>query len=148
MALSMVMFVANSESAQESSNLNASVTVSAKCLLSSVVDVAFGADYDPTSATDNQSGVGSFNMRCTKNVSYDLYIAGTREMTDGTDTLAFQLYSDAFTTQWPSASGTPVVSGSNAIVGKTVNGEITAGLDVGAGSYDNTASPLVITIDY
>ncbi len=146
-ALSMMLFAVSAEAAQTTSNINASVTVASKCMLSSVNDVVFGTDYDPTASAPNQSGVGSFNMRCTKGTSYDLYISGTRQMTDGTDNLAFEIYSDSFATAWPSAGGSAVVSGSNGIVSNNVNGEIAALIDVGAGSY-STASALLITIDY
>ncbi len=147
MAISLALFAASAEAAQTTSNINASVTVATKCMLSSVNDVVFGTDYDPTDSSANQSGVGSFNMRCTKGTSYDMYISGTRQMTDGTENLAFEIYSDAFATAWPGTSGSSVVSSSNGIVSNNVNGEIAALIDVGAGSY-STASPLVITIDY
>jgi len=126
--------------------LNVSATVVSSCRVKSVTNIGFG-NYDPTNVTTPTDAAGDFTFKCTKNTAYDLYITGTRSMTDGTDTLTYELYTDlARTSLWPNA--TPGVTGtsvSNADDIRNVYGRVTAGQNVGAGAYTGTVT---VTVQY
>ena len=131
----------------ETQNLLVSASVANSCRITSVADVNFSTPYDPTDTSPNDSGQGNFAFRCTRGTNYDLYITGTRQMTNGTDNLNYELYQEAARTNtWPSAlPGVTGTSASNAPVTVGLYGRIAAGQDVGAGAYNGT---VVITVDY
>lgn len=146
MALAFVLAAGSAYAATDTSPMNVTATVSAVCTIESVSDIDFGA-YDPTSSTDDDAA-GDFTFRCVKATDYDLYITGTRQMTDGgSETLDFELYSDAGrTTAWPSASpGITGTAASNAQDTRDVYGRITALQDAGVGSY---SAVVTITVEY
>lgn len=131
--------------ATATNNLTASATAISSCRIDSVSNVAFG-NYDPTDSTDNTAGSGSIVSRCTKNTTYRIYITGTRTMTDGTDLLEFDLYSDAGRTSvFPStfAGATPATAANNSPTTTNVYGKIPAQDNVQAGSYSATLSATV-----
>lgn len=134
--------------ATDTATLNVSATVVANCRIISTSAINFG-NYDPTD-TNPLDAAGSFDFRCTKGTSYDLYITpatGSRTMTDGTDTLNFELYTDAGrVSAWPSAlPGMAGVAASNAPDTANVYGRIASGQDVGAGGYNGSVT---VTIEY
>ncbi len=128
--------------------MNANATVPSVCNLAGVTDITFG-NYDPTSATPTDAN-GDVNVRCTKSTLYEVYISAARTMTDGTDTLNFELYSDApGSTVWGSTLGaggnvinTPAT---NAPTTHTIFGRVAALQDVAAGNY---AGSVTITVNY
>jgi len=126
--------------------LSVSATVISNCSIKSVTNIGFG-NYDSTNITTPTDAAGDFSFRCTKGSTYDLYVTGTRTMTDGTDILNYELYTDtARTTLWPSA--TPGVTGTSTSNGndkRNVYGRITAGQNVGAGAYSGTVT---VTVQY
>ncbi|GMR04574.1 MAG: hypothetical protein BMS9Abin23_0472 [Thermodesulfobacteriota bacterium] len=126
--------------------LNVTASVISNCRIKSVTDIAFG-NYDPTDVTNPTDALGDFTFKCTKGTGYDLYVTGTRSMTFGTDTLTFELYTDAVRTNlWPNLSpGVTGTSASNADDVRNVYGRIPAGQDVGAGSYSGSVT---ITVQY
>ncbi|MFQ5441193.1 MAG: spore coat U domain-containing protein [Thermodesulfobacteriota bacterium] len=126
--------------------LNVSATVISNCRVKSVTNIGFG-NYDPTDVVTPTDAAGDFTFKCTKNTAYDLYVTGTRTMTDGVDILSYELYTDApRTTLWPSASpGVTGTSTSNADDLRNVYGRIAAGQDVGAGAYSGTVT---VTVQY
>jgi spore coat protein U-like protein len=132
--------------ATETSPLSVFAQVVTRCRIDSVTNLDF-LTYDPTDSVDDDDGVGDVTFRCTKNTAYEIYIAGVRTMTDGTDILNFELYQDAArTTVWP--SGLPGVSGvsaNNSPVTQGIYGRIPALQDVQAGNYSGTVT---VTIDY
>jgi len=147
-AAAVVLVSVNAMAATDTSNLTSTAVVPAICNIESVTNLDFGT-YDPTSGTDDDDGVGDVVFRCTKGTAYDVYITGARTMTDGTDTLNFEMYTDApGGTLWPSVSASGVVAGtaaSNAQITVDIYGRITALQDVQAGTYNGT---VVVTVEY
>lgn len=140
MAVLVLVSVPNTASAATASaGLNVTATVVGSCRVTSTTDVAFG-NYDPTDTNNDDDGQGSMTFRCTKGVAYMLWINGTRSMTVGTDTLNFELYTNAGrTVAFPSAAGAlSTTSSSNAPVTTQIYGRIPALQDVGAGGYSTT----------
>ena len=129
------------------SGLDVSATVSNGCRMISVTDIVFSTAYDPTDPANNDTGAGDFEFRCTKGTDYDMYITGARTMTDGSDTLAFELYQDGGrTTVWPSVNpATPTTSADNSPVIMDVFGRISALQDVQAGPY---AGSVTVTVEW
>ncbi len=127
-------------------NLGVSANVVASCRMSSVSNVGFGT-YDPTDSNNDDDGAGSMTFRCVKATAYKTFITGTREMSGTTDTLTFELYTDAGrTTVFPSDnSGSSTNATSNAPVTANIYGRIPALQDVGVDSYSAT---LVATVEY
>ncbi len=126
--------------------LTASATVMGSCRLTSVTNLDFGT-YDPTNPANDDDGVGDFTFRCTRGTNYDLYISGVRTMTDGTDTLNYDLYQDiSRATVWAAASpGTTGISANNAPNTTNIYGRIPALQDVQAGAYSGTVT---VTVEY
>ncbi|HPO36233.1 MAG TPA: spore coat U domain-containing protein [Syntrophales bacterium] len=131
--------------ATATSNLNVSANVVAKCSIQSVTDIAFG-EYDVTSSSPTDAA-GDMTFKCTKGTSFKTYITGTRQMSNGTDNLTFQLYSDpGRSTVFPSDnSGSSENASSSAPITKNIYGRIPAGQDVSVGQYTDS---LVITVNY
>ncbi|HLE08124.1 MAG TPA: spore coat U domain-containing protein, partial [Thermodesulfobacteriota bacterium] len=117
------------------------------CRMVSVTDIVFSTAYDPTDSANNDSGAGDFSFRCTRGTDYNMYITGARTMTDGTDTLAYELYKEGGrTTVWPSVNpATPTTSGDNSPVIMDVFGRISALQDVQAGPY---AGSVTVTVEW
>jgi spore coat protein U-like protein len=142
--------------ATATSNFNVSVTAAKKCTITvAATDVTFATDYDPTSASNNDSGTGSITFQCTKNTTYDAYITGTRQMTGAAygDALNFELYTtNARDTAFPGASGSGLVTGTplSKDTNNTINyyGRIASGQDVSAPDTYATATPLTFTVFY
>lgn len=132
--------------ATDTSNLQASATVAAKCKISSVGDLSFG-NYDPTSSDPTDTN-GNVTIQCVKRTNYDVYISGTRQMTGPEDEiLNFQIYSDSGRTQiFPSSSPGITGQASNASpIQIDAYGRIPAQQDVGAGNFSAT---LTATVSY
>ena len=142
----------------KSTTFNVTSSVSANCTIAAT-DLNFGA-YDPvvankTTALDVNTSV---NVLCTKGstgvkVGLDLgthTAAGNRFMSNGTDSLQYELYSDsAGGTVWGN-SGAGLVSwpvfgpiGAGAGVSHTVFGRVPAGQDVSVGSYSDLITATV-----
>lgn len=145
-AVTIVLMVATSAlAATDTATLNVSATVIASCRITSTTDINFG-NYDPTNTVPTDAA-GSFDFRCTRGTNYDLYISTPRTMTDGIDTLNFELYTDApGSTVWPSSlPGVSGVAGTNAVVPVDVYGRIPALQDVGTGAYNGSVT---VTVEY
>ncbi len=131
----------------DTSPLNVQAVVNAQCNIQSVTDLDF-ADYDVTSATPDDDGVGDVTFACTRATNYDVYITGLREITDGTDTLTYELYADAGrTTVFPNAMPgvvSPPAPDNGPIV-QGIWGRIGALQDVQAGTYTGSVT---VTIEY
>jgi spore coat protein U-like protein len=141
LATSVAVFAAT-----DTSPLTAQAVVQSRCRIISVTNLDF-VTYDPTDPANDDDGVGDVTFRCTKGTPYDVYITGSRTMTDGTDTLNFEMYQEAARTNvWPSAL--PGVSGSaasNAPITLGIYGRINALQDVQAGTYTGTVT---VTVEY
>ena len=133
--------------AQVEEFLNVSATVAGGCRILSVKDVDFG-DYDPTDPTDDTDGAGYIEFRCVQGTDYELYISGSRSMTNGSDNLDFELYTDpaASSTIIPDdVTGTKDTAGDNDPIMIDIYGRIVALQNVGFGNY---SADLMATIDY
>lgn len=133
-------------------NLAVSATVTANCTIDASAGISFGS-YDPVSAnaSTDLSGTGTITTTCTNGASATVTLgqgsnaatgstdtAPLRQMTDGTDMLAYQLYTDSgHTTVWDNTTGLGV-TGTGTASNASVYGVITAGQNVGAGSYTDT----------
>ena len=154
-----LLFTAHSAVAgSKGTTFNVSSSVAANCTISAT-DLNFGA-YDPlvankTTALDVNTTV---TVLCTKgstgvNVGLDLgthTAAGNRFMSNGSDSLRYEMYSDsAGGTVW-SNSGAGLVTwpvfgpiGAGAGTPHTVFGRVPAGQDVSVGSYSDTVTATV-----
>lgn len=159
-AAAALLFTAHSALAvtSKSTTFNVSSSVSANCTISAA-NLSFGA-YDPVVA--NKTAPLDVNttvtVLCTKGstgvtVGLDLgthAAAGSRFMSNGTDSLQYELYSDsAGGTVWSNAGAGlvtwPVFGpiGAGAGTPHTVFGRIPAGQDVSVGSYADVVTATV-----
>ena len=130
----------------DTSPLNVQAIVNAQCNIQSVTDLDF-VDYDPTSAAPDDDGQGDVTFACTRNTVYDLYVSGVRTITNGTDTLNYELYSDVGRSSvFPSAlPGIPGPAADNNPITQNIYGRIAALQDVGPGLYTGTVT---VTVEY
>ena len=159
-AAAALLFTAHSALAvtSKSTTFNVSSSVSANCTISAT-DLNFGA-YDPVVAnkTTPLDVNTTVTVLCTKGstgvtVGLDLgthSAAGSRFMSNGTDSLHYELYSDsAGGTVWSNAGAGlvawPVFGpiGAGAGTPHTVFGRIPAGQDVSIGSYADVVTATV-----
>jgi spore coat protein U-like protein len=146
--------------ATKTATFQVTANVTNNCFIDSASTLAFGA-YDPSSATA-LDGTSSIVVRCTNKTPYTLALnAGTttggnftnRLMTDGTDTLQYNLYTTAArTTVWGDGTGgTSTVTGAGTGLGggqaktTTVFGRIPVQPNAAAGNYSDTVT---VTITY
>lgn len=147
MALTLILSAAGVVSAATATSaLSASANVAANCSIQSVTNLDFGT-YDPTAAVADDDGNGDVQFRCTKGTSYQIYVTGSRAMSNGTDNLNFELYQEVGrTTTWPSSNpGVSGTSANNSPVTKNIYGRIAALQDVGTGSYSGSVT---VTVEY
>ena len=146
MAAVLLLSGVNAMAATDTSSLGSSATVAATCSISSVTALDFGT-YDPTSGTADDDGTGDLNFSCTKGTAWDVYITGGRTMTDGTDTLNFEIYEEAGrTTVFQNASGTNTgTAADNTTITQNLFGRIAASQDVQVGSYSGSVT---VTVEY
>ena len=144
--LGLMAIATASIAATATDSATVTASVASACSITSFPDIAFGA-YDPTSATPKDA-TGSLSISCVKGTSYRSYLSTPRTMTGGTDTLNFEVYSDAVhSAAFPSsyASASSVTATSIAAVTTTLYGRIAAQQDVGVESYSGT---LTATVEY
>lgn len=135
-------------------SLPISATVAASCIIDASGGVAFGA-YDPivTNKTLDLDVSGTIDTTCTMGSAATITLgegtnaasgstpgAPVRQMKSGTDTLSYQLYSDAGRgTVWDDVTGAPAPTGTGASVPITVYGRVPQGQSsVPTGSYADT----------
>jgi spore coat protein U-like protein len=155
-ALAAGAFFAEPQAAHAGTNtadLDVSATVTANCTISTA-PLAFGA-YDPitANAVSSLDGSGTVTVTCTNGSSAVITLgqganpdaasedtAPLRRMTDGTNFLAYSLFSDAARTiAWGNTAGTGANhTGSGMATNLTVYGSVAAGQNVPAGSYSDT----------
>lgn len=157
MALSLGMLITGSAfAATETTTMNVTATVGAACTISTT-PVSFGL-YSGALKTAN----GTITVNCTSGAPYNVGIdeglhlaAGFRNITNGTDDIIYELYSDASRTNiWGDsgmtgggyAFGNPVAgTGTGADQTLTVYGELSAGPLVSIGSYSDTVD---VTVEF
>lgn len=143
--------------------IGATLTILKSCQITASTQVDFGT-VDPTLGT-NASGVGSISVACTKGTTItDIklsgggnFAGGTRQMTDGTNFVAYALFTDpSHTTAWGDGGATIAAAALNSgFVATTsaatpqsfnVYGQVlAAALDVPTSTYNDTVD---ITVDY
>jgi spore coat protein U-like protein len=147
-ALTFVLVSASSTmAATDTGTLNVSASVLGTARITSVGAMSF-SNYDPTEPSAPNDATGSVSVRATKGLSYTIYIGAARTMSDGTDTLNYELYSDApGSTVWGSTQPTGVgyTSAGNAVSTKTIYGRIPVLQDVPAGVYIGTVT---VTLEF
>ncbi len=139
--VSVVAMAGAAMAATVTSAISVSATVQASCAITTpATALAFGP-YDPLSPTPTDTA-GQVDFRCTRNTLYWTYIAGSRTMTDGTDTLNFEVYSDAGrSTVYPSTkagAGAGTTSASNNPQTVPYYGRIPVNQYVGANVYNGS----------
>jgi spore coat protein U-like protein len=134
-----------SQAGTKTNILQVTATVIASCNINSVTDINFG-NYDPISSVPTDAA-GSVILQCAKDTAYKTYIIGTRSMTGGSDTLNFDLYSDAGRTMtFPSDnSGSATNAPDINPITKIIYGRIPAQQNVGVANYTRM---LTVTIEY
>lgn len=145
--------------AQATDQFQVQATVNANCLVTAN-DLTFGTAYDGSSGTPNDSTT-TISVRCTKTTGYTVHAdAGltsgstlaTRLMTNGSDNMQYNLYTDAgYTTIWgDTTGGTGVFSGTGAGMGApqnhTVYGRIPISQNLSPGTYTETT--ITVTVFY
>jgi spore coat protein U-like protein len=139
-----------------SSSLAVTAGVTKNCVLTAGT-VAFG-NYDPVdvNASTPLDRTGTFTVACTKNTAYTVALdlganasGSTRRMTSGggsPDFLSYELYLDAaHNTIWNSTNTSGGTTSNVFAITLTVYGRVTAGQNVGAGSYTDT---VVSTVNF
>ena len=110
-------------------SLTAQVTIPNQCQVTAT-DLDFGTQATPLLQTDSQS---SITVRCTNTTQFSVGLngglSGNRELTNGTDTVAYELYQDsARTTVWDNSTSrqTGAGLGTNSAIQMMVFGRIFA----------------------
>jgi spore coat protein U-like protein len=125
-------------------NVLVTATVNATCKMTDAT-VGFGV-YDPNAPADNITGQGNLTVTCTKGITAaNITLGGTvgsRVMTGPTpsDTLSYELYSNAGRSAAWGAPGVPVPTTTGAAQTMTVYGRIPFGQYVAAGAYSATVA--------
>jgi spore coat protein U-like protein len=148
-------------SGSSTGNLSVSATVASTCTISQTSALTFSG-YDRANNSDT-TGTGSMTIACTNggaptSVSFGVggntgaacdtasggSNANNRCMSDGTDTLAYNIYSDSGRTTLFGLTGTSTTS-ETSTGAFTIFGKIFHGQAVGTGSYTDS---LVATVNY
>jgi spore coat protein U-like protein len=129
--------------------LNVSANVAAKCTFSAPNTLAFGT-YDPVTdhATADLDASANLRVACTKgapSVWIGFETTG-REMSNGTETLTYELYTDSGRNDvWGDTSGTgySYTAASKAETNVPVYGRVAGGQDVSVGNYTDTITATI-----
>lgn len=150
------------QAATSTGTLTVTATVQASCSIGNAT-LAFGTIPDLSAATN---GSTTFDVNCTKTTPYSVAMGDgvngggtdtTRAMSDGTDTLNYQLYTDSgYSDVWvsscsaapadPAPSATDCAYGVGSGIAQTINvyGTIAAGQNVGpSAAYSDTVTMTV-----
>ncbi len=147
-------FAQPAQAATETGNFQVQITIEAACTVQSTNLLDFGrngllgADID---------GTAQFDVLCTDTTPYDIGLdkgtttggsTTTRLMTNGTDTVSYQMFSDsARLVNWGETIDTDAVAGIGTGVAQTLTiyGRVPAQLSVPSGTYTDTVT---ITITF
>ena len=133
--------------ASVSNNIQVQASVVDACRITTpATNFDFGS-YDPTDPADDTNGTSSISYKCTRNTTYWYYISRTNTMSSGSNSLTYQLYTDAgWTIPWDTAkTGLGTVSPNNGNQTLDIYGKITAQQNVPAGNYSEN---VIVTIEY
>ncbi len=100
------------KAATDTDTFTVTAAVADICNITATTNMDFGL-YDPTAPGDNDAGTSTITMVCTPTTPYDIALdEGSspnpgRDLTDGTDSLTYELYSDlGRTTVWDDTGST------------------------------------------
>lgn len=128
----------------QSGNMTVSCTVPTSCAAVIPTVLEF-APYDPLSATPTVATTG-VRVTCNRNTVATVTVRSAPNdfnMVNGTDALAYNLYTDAaMGTNWRGLTATQTSAGISAPLVFTLYGVISPGIDVPAATYSDT-----VTID-
>lgn len=127
------------QSASSTNTDNVTATVAEACTVD-VFSLAFGA-YDPLGGDVDANT--TISIYCTKDMAPTIDLSAGRTITNGTDSLTYSLWSDAYTTAW--TDGVSVGTSTDPAVAMTVDvyGRLAGGQNVSAGSYAGTLNATV-----
>lgn len=139
--------------ATDTTTFSVTATVVNACEVSAS-DLSFG-NYDPTSLL-NTDATTTITVTCTLLAPYSIRLndglngggdVANRAMSDGTNTLSYNLYTDALrTTVWGNDAGTDIdLIGTGLAVPTIVYGRIPAQQGVAAASFTDT---ITVTVDF
>lgn len=151
-ALAALLAAGATRAASDSTTFTVTATVVKTCRISADTTVPVGT-YDPFATVEATSGAGKVTVKCTKGGAYTLTLdkgsneggTGARRMTDGTEFLNYELYSDVGgTTAW---SAPVTVNKAKGMAGDdhVVVAKVAVGQDVSVGAYSDTVTA---TIDF
>ena len=133
--------------ATDTASLNVSAIVLGGARIESIGSISH-TDYNPTEPTSPNDATGSITVRATKGLPYKIYIGPDRTMTNGTDNLSYEIYSDAGrTTVWGDsfATGQGFTSTTNAPNTKNIYSRIPVLQNVPPGTYSDM---VLITLEW
>ena len=152
------LLAANAFAATTTGQFQVQATVNANCNVYTN-NLTFATPYDGSSATPNDSTT-TVGVRCTKSTTYTIRAdAGvtsgatlaTRLMSNGTDNMSYNLYTDAgYTTIWgDTTGGTAEFSGTGTGMGNLINhtvyGRIPISQNLSPGTYTETTITVTVT---
>lgn len=136
------------------SSFQTKLTINASCAINSASNLDFGQSGLLTSATNGSSAL---SVSCSKTTPFTVSLDGgstaggnttTRLMTNGSETVAYKIYSDsARSTNWGDTAGTDTVAGTGTGSSQTLNiyGQVEAQGTPAPGNYADTVT---LTLTY
>lgn len=158
--LGVVLFFVNRhvDTGQSTSSLTVTANVNARCIFQGGGGQLNFGEYDPivVNASSPLDATGSFDVKCTKNITCQLGIdyglnspgGTTRRLSSGGVFLSYDIYKEASRANIWGPTGAlrvPYTATTSQYYTETVYGRIPGGQDVTAGSYTDTC---VITADF
>ena len=154
-ALVALVVATGLEASSNTAGVNASATVSGRCVVTTS-PLAFG-QYDPlsTHGTATLDAASAVSVSCTKGVSATIVLdagthasGATRRMANGTSYLTYDLFQDAaHLTRWSSTGSQLSIAKSTSMSARSfaVYGVIAAGQVVPTGDYSDS---ITVTVNY
>lgn len=145
---STIGYAGMTTAATTTNSFDAIITIEKSCDVSTgISDMDFGtANFQTVTPIDKQTTI---TVKCTQDASYDVGLSGSGSMNNGSDTIAYAMYSDASrSTSWGSTVGTDTVAGTGdgtdqtmTVYGRVASIPATAP----AGNYSDTVT---VTVTY
>lgn len=136
----------------DTADLNVSATVSAVCNVTTTA-LDFGTVNPLTLASTDHTGTGTVNVNCSSGTAYTVALGNgdnydttntARQMTDGSNMLTYELYSDAgHATAWNATTTVAKTESDGVADALTVYGLIPAGQNPPNGAYSDTVTVTV-----
>lgn len=154
LALALILLVPQANATTATGTFSSSVTIQANCAVITTNALSFGAQGILIANVDTSASVV---LQCSNSTPYNVGLnagstaggsVATRLMTDGTNTVAYKMYSDAgYTTVWGNTVGTDTVgsTGNGAQQTLTIYGRVPPQTTPGPATYNDTVT---VTITY